>query len=325
MTREAMTGEAMTGESMTGAAAEDRAAEPRRLDIFRCGRTFLAVARAGTGSLGTIFLGEIEEEPLLLGQHVLGWLTTTEELEPPTETLRYPEDLLPEGWQAGHWYSFMRAAELCAIERLEGDRLLLRPYKNLEPVGEEFSHEGGHALDCAVEPMAAGAGVEAALSVSRAISQVRRSAHLRESPERISPTVLSHLERLGARLFERPPRADIVEVADGFFHVPPALRQLLFDVVWRRGTRLEDQAGTVWDMRWFPISALTPRRAWPLMRLAITDGAEIVLRFDTDDPAEPQVYQLDEASDAETVLGPSEGPPAAGIALGRWLEELKPA
>lgn len=320
-----MNGSPPSSESAAAGSAGDRPGAGRRLDVFRCGSTFLAVARAGGGSLGTVFLGELEPDPQVLGEHALDWLRQAERLESPRVPLRYPEDLLPEGWQPGHWYSFMRAAELCALERQESDRLLLRPYKNLEPVGEEFSHEGGHALDCAAEPKAAGAGIEAALHVSRAISQVKRSAFLKEAPERMSPRVLSHLQRLGARLFDRPARSDVVEVADGFYHVPPALRQLLFDVVWRRGTRLEDQAGTVWQMRWFPISALTSRRAWPLMRLATTDGAEIVLRFDTDNPAEPQVYQLDDAAEAGAVLGPVDGPPAPGIALGRWLEELKPA
>ncbi|MEM8997189.1 MAG: hypothetical protein AAGF23_20565, partial [Acidobacteriota bacterium] len=89
--------------------------------------------------------------------------------------------------------------------------------------------------------------------------------------------------------------------------------------------RLRDQAGTVWEVRWFPVSSLTPHRDWPLMCLALTPGAQIVLRFDTPSPADPEVYQLADDAEGGDVLGPAEGPPALGIALSRWLSELAPA
>ncbi|MEO1085653.1 MAG: hypothetical protein AAFY88_15540 [Acidobacteriota bacterium] len=306
-------------------AAESSGADVRRrLDVYRAGSQFLAVARLGGGSLGTVYEGRVDGDAEALGSAVLGWIAAADALDPPDAAIRYPEDLLPTGWQAGHWYGFMRTAELCSVERRGADRLHLRPYKNLGPVGEEFSHEGGHALECATEPVAMGAGVDAALKVSGAISKVKRSPSP-GSQEPLHPEVLRHLARLGARLFERTPHGEIIEVAEGFCDVPAALRQLNFDVVWRRGSRLEDQAGTVWEVRWFPVSSLTPHRAWPLMCLALTPGAQIVLRFDTPSPADPEVYQLAEDADAADVLGPAEGPPAEGIALSRWLSELSPA
>ncbi|MEM6793651.1 MAG: hypothetical protein AAF725_06685 [Acidobacteriota bacterium] len=318
------------------------AATPNRLDVFRRGREYLCVARAaGRGSLKTLFLGEMADSasaaasddagaglPERLGGLVLGWLEDASGLEPPAAPLRYPEDLLPDGWLAGHWFDFMRAAQLCSVERLAGGRVCLRPYKNLEPVGEEFSHEGSHALECAREPRALGSGVLAALEISRSISQVTRSPHVRSGATRLSPAVSESLERLGGRLFERPPHSEVVEVADGFFFLPPALRQLIFDVVWRNASGVRDPAGTEWRLRWFPVTTLTPRRAWPLLCLAETgEGAgraEILVRLDTATPADPAVYQLSPGDDPEAVLGPSGGDPAPGVPLSGWLAELAP-
>ncbi|MEM1181660.1 MAG: hypothetical protein AAGM22_25175 [Acidobacteriota bacterium] len=296
----------------------------RRLDVFRAGSQYLVVARLGGSSLGTIYEGRVEGDAESLGAAVLEWLDAAEHLDAPETAIRYPEDLLPAGWQAGHWYGFMRTAQLCSVERREDDRIHLRPYKNLGPVGEEFSHEGGHALDCSTDPVPMGAGVDAALQVSGAISKVKRGPAA-SAPDRPQAEVMRHLERLGARLFDRPPHGEVIEVAEGFFDVAPALRALIFDVVWRRGSRLEDQAGTVWEVRWFPVSSLTPHRAWPLMCLALTPGAQIVLRFDTESPADPEVYQLEDTADAADVLGPVDGPPAPGIALSHWLSELSAA
>ncbi|MEM8998010.1 MAG: hypothetical protein AAGF23_24730, partial [Acidobacteriota bacterium] len=196
----------------------------RRLDVYRAGSQLLAVARLGGGSLGTVYEGRVDGDAEALGAAVLGWLGAAESLDPPAAAIRYPEDLLPTGWQAGHWYGFMRTAELCSVERRGDERLHLRPYKNLGPVGEEFSHEGGHALDCAAEPVAVGAGVDAALKVSGEISKVKRSPSP-PAQETLHPEVLRHLARLGARLFDRAPHGEVIEVAEGFSDVPPALRR----------------------------------------------------------------------------------------------------
>lgn len=302
----------------------------RRIDVFGRGDWILCIARSREqGSLARLFYDRIPElERMELGAKVLEWLDRAEQLPEPNRPLRFPEELLPEGWDGRMWEDFMVEAALCGVERVDSHRLLLRPYKNLHPVGEEFSHEGGHALDCAPNPAALGSGVRAALGVSHGISQVRRINRAHSGAPQLLSTVTEQLERLGARLFDRPPRPEVVEVAEGFFVLPAPLRQLLFDVVWRRGSELRDRQGETWRIAWYPITDLTPLRAYALMRVLESDRGQWLIRLDSAHPSDPELYFLPtgRAHDAGEVLGPpaSEELPA-GPRLAAFLGQLAPA
>ncbi|MCG8460490.1 MAG: hypothetical protein MI919_29765 [Holophagales bacterium] len=293
-------------------ATPDRLDDDRRLDIYRRGGHVLCVARSGgRGSLGLLFSGVLDgAEGRDLGSRVLGWLAEAEAMPDPAERLTYPYDLLPGGWDVQSWRDFMAEASLCGLVRLGKAKLRLRPYKNLHPVGEEFSHEGGHALDCSPSHDAVGAAARAALEVSHAISQVRRAPHHTSGAPRLTSRVLDQLTRLGARLFDRPPRPEVVEVTEGFFVLPAPLRQLLFDVVWRRSSRLVRRSdGRRFEVEWYPITDITPLRTYPLMRVASDGDARVLVRLDTASPADPPVFLLEatDLRDPSRVLGPADG------------------
>lgn len=297
----------------------------RRLDVYRREDRFVCVARQDGRSIGLVHAGDlagIDREAL--GARALEWLEAARAMPSPERRLHYPDELLPEGWDVGHWRELMAEAALAVIESPEPGRLRLRPYKNLSPIGEDFSHEGGHALDCSHEPGALGSALRAALEVSIAISRVHQAPGGYLGNPHLSDALVAELRRLGARLFERPARPEVVEVTEGFFVLPPPLRQLLFDVVWRRESRLRDRDGTEWAIRWFPITDLGPLRSWCLMSVARSDRAEILVRLDTKRPQDPPTFCLENgAPDRVTTLGPARAEAPAGIALSQWLAALE--
>ncbi len=305
-------------------------AEDRRIDVYRRGRQFLCIARsAAVGSLGLLFEGEIndEEDREQLGRSALSWLEEARRLEPPGSSFQYPEDLLPEGWDVIRWHAFMSEASLCAVEPISAEQLVLRPFKNLHAVGEEFSHEGGHALDSPLAAKTLAAALRAALDVAESISRIKkadRAAYLGEP--QLSPLVTEKLVVLKARLFERPARTEVIEISEGFFLLPPPLRQLIFDVVWRRGVHVKDGLGRQWEVRWLPLTADPAFRAYPLFSLFRSEDTELLIRLDSKRPADPEVYRLNASRRDElaAVLGEPETP-GPGPALSKVLATLEPA
>ena len=304
-------------------------AQDRRIDIYRRGRQYLCIARsAELGSLGLLFVGEIpDEDREALGRHVLEWLGAARDAVPPGHGFQYPEDLLPTGWDVIRWHAFMSEAGLCAVERVDEDRVVLRPYKNLHAVGEEFSHDGHHSLESPLSAVALASALRAALDVARSISQVRkgpRSAYT--GPDTLSAGVSEDLARLKARLFDRPPRTEMVEIGEGFFLLPAPLRQLIFDVVWRRGTSLRDGLGRHWEIRWLPLTVDPVFRNYPLFSLFRSEDTELMIRLDSATPDDPEVYRLTASNrhDLSAVLGPPDGPAGQGPRLSKVLRTLQP-
>ena len=309
-------------------AASPPTAEDRRIDVYRRGRQFLCVARsASIGSLGLLFEGEIKDENReLLGRSALDWIAEARQIEPPGSGFQYPEDLLPEGWDVIRWHAFMSEASLCAVEPVSDEQLVLRPYKNLHAVGEEFSHEGGHALDSPMEAKALAAALRAALDVAESISRIKKAERIAYvgDPE-LSPQVTEKLADLKARLFQRPARTEVIEISEGFFLLPPPLRQLIFDVVWRRGVQVKDGLGRQWEIRWLPLTADPVFRAYPLFSLFRSEDTELLIRLDSKRPADPEVYRLNASrrDDLAAVLGEPESP-GPGPALSKVLATLEP-
>ena len=301
----------------------------RRIDVYRRGHQFMCIARsAEAGSLGLLFEGILDPKDRdLLGQKALEWLQNARELEPPGSKFQYPEHLLPTGWDVIRWHSFMSEASLCAVAPVSPERLNLRPYKNLHPVGEEFSHEGSHSLDSPPRANALASALRAALDVAQSISQVRRSqssAYLGETE--LIASVGAGFQRLGARLFQRPPHTETLEIGEGFFLLPTSLRQLIFDVVWRRGTHVTDSLDRRWEVSWMPVSTEPRYRAFPLFSLFRSDESELMIRLDSPNPCDPEVYRLNAShrDDPQSVLGPAAGPPPQGPSLSMVLETLEP-
>lgn len=306
------------------------ALEDRRIDVYRRGRQFLCIARsAESGSLGLLFEGEIEDpDRRRLGREVLSWLQQARVMNRPGSGFQYPEDLLPDGWDVIRWHAFMSEASLCAIAAVDQERITLRPYKNLHPVGEEFSHEGSHSLDSPWEDAALSAALRSALDVAAGISKVRRGPRQAyTSQSGLDSEVAQHLERLGARLFQRPVHTETVEIAEGFFLLPPPLRQLIFDVVWRRDAHPKDRLGRHWKTRWLPLTADPTFRTYPLFSLFRSEDTELMIRLDSPHPEDPEVYRLTpmKRHDLTSVLGADDGPPAPGPALSKVLATLEPA
>ena len=304
-------------------------AEDRRIDVYRRGHQYLCVARSTRlGSLCLLFEGEIlDADREALGRHALQWLQEARDATPPGSQFQYPEDLLPTGWDVIRWHAFMSEAGLCSVEVAQDDRVVLRPYKNLHAVGEEFSHDGGHSLESPLSSVALASALRAALDVARSISQIRRgprSAYAGD--ETLADGVTEALDRLKARLFERPPRTETVEIGEGFFLLPAPLRQLIFDVVWRRGISLRDGLGRHWEVRWLPLTVDPAFRAYPLFSLFRSEDTELMIRLDSSTPQDPEVYRFTASNrqDLSTVLGPPVGPPAQGPKLSKVLGTLEP-
>ena len=301
----------------------------RRLDVYRRGRQFLAVARSvSCGSLGLLFEGEMRDDDRSeLGRSALEWLDRARTLVPPGASFQYPEDLLPQGWDVIRWHAFMSEASLCGVEAVAEGQLLLRPYKNLHAVGEEFSHEGSHALDSPTEAGTLASALRAALDVAESISRIRRGPRIAYvGTPGLHPSVTSRLADLGARLFERPSRTEVVEINEGFFLLPPPLRQLIFDVVWRRGSRVQDGLGRYWETRWLPLTADPAFRAYPLFSLFRSEDTELMIRLDSEHPGDPEVYRVNASKRnvLDSVLGAPEGTPGPGPALSKVLGTLEP-
>ncbi|MEM8933818.1 MAG: hypothetical protein AAGE94_21690 [Acidobacteriota bacterium] len=300
----------------------------RRLDIYRRGHTLVAVARdAEQGSIGLLFAGELGEiDREALGNQVAEWLDAARAMARPAQPLTYPDDLLPESWDLADWRTLTSEAALVVVDTVGDGHLRLRPYKNLSPIGEDFSHEGGHALDSTTEPGALGAGLRAALDVSAAISRVRQAPGGHVGSLTVHAELLDRLRQLGARLFDRPPHAEVVEVTEGFFVIPAPLRQLLFDVVWRPNSRFIEPDGTMRQITWFPLTHPDALRRWPLMSLAETaDGERTVLRLDTPRPHDPLVLHVPPDGDPDQILGPVEAPTNRGQRISEWLATLEAA
>ncbi len=308
-------------------AASTPSAEDRRIDVYRRGRQFLCVARsAAVGSLGMLFEGEIDDKDReQLGRQALEWIAEARKIEPPGSGFQYPEDLLPQGWDVIRWHAFMSEASLCAVEPISTEQLVLRPFKNLHPVGEEFSHEGGHALDSPTEAKALAAALRAALDVAGSISKIKRAERLAYVGDpQLSSEVTDRLVALNARLFERPARTEVIEISEGFFLLPPPLRQLIFDVVWRRGMFVKDGLGRQWEVRWLPLTADPSFRAYPLFSLFRSEDTELLIRLDSKLPSDPEVYRLNASrkDDLAAVLGEPQNP-GTGPALSKVLATLE--